>query len=112
LRVPGSIAAYFSDIRLSVFLLLLLICFAQGLSCVLPVDLLPIFTPQEAEALVCGQPTIDISLLKRVAEYVLLRTAFHTLTVAAGLCMAVCRMAFGCSQPCLHAVPISDCQQG
>ncbi len=44
----------------------------------LPVDLLPIFTPQEAEALVCGQPAIDISLLKRVAEYVLLRMAFST----------------------------------
>ncbi len=55
--------------------LMLSMCFPQGLSCVLPVDLLPIFTPQEAEALVCGQPTIDISLLKRVAEYVLLRTA-------------------------------------
>ena len=40
----------------------------QGLSCVLPTDLLPIFTPQEAEALVCGQPTIDVGLLRRVAE--------------------------------------------
>ncbi len=77
-------------------------CFAQGLSCVLPVDLLPIFTPQEAEALVCGQPTIDISLLKRVAEYVLLHAEYHTLTAVASLCMTVCRMAFGCSQPCLH----------
>ncbi len=88
------------------FLLLLPTCFLQGLSCVLPVDLLPIFTPQEAEALVCGQPTIDISLLKRVAEYVLLRTAciyhYHDFP----------DVFFVSIHPCLHAVAISGCQQG
>jgi len=47
----------------------------QGLACILPVDLLPMFTPWEAEALVCGQPTIDVSLLRRVAEYV---SSLHT----------------------------------
>ena len=87
-------------------------CFMQALSCVLPVDLLPIFTPQEAEALVCGQPTIDISLLKRVAECVLLRSTSHTPTAADRLCMTMCWMAFGRYQPCLHAVPISGCHQG
>ena len=88
------------------------LCVLQGLSCVLPVDLLPIFTPQEAEALVCGQPTIDISLLKRVAECVLLRSTSHAPTAADRLCMTMCRMAFGRYQPCLHAVPISGCHQG
>ena len=74
-RVDYCILSVISDFVFLLLLLLLPTCFLQGLSCVLPVDLLPIFTPQEAEALVCGQPTIDISLLKRVAEYVLLRTA-------------------------------------
>ncbi len=45
-------------------------CGAQGLACVLPVDLLPMFTPGEMEVLMCGRATIDVSLLKRVAECV------------------------------------------
>ena len=112
-RVDYCILSVISDfVFLLLLLLLLLMCFAQGLSCVLPVDLLPIFTPQEAEALVCGQPTIDISLLKRVAECVLLRSTSHTPTAADRLCMTMCWMAFGRYQPCLHAVPISGCHQG
>ncbi len=35
----------------------------------LPAELLPLFTPAELETLVCGRPTIDVDLLKRVAEY-------------------------------------------
>lgn len=35
----------------------------------LPTELLALFTPQEAEALVCGAPTIDVGVLKEAAEY-------------------------------------------
>ena len=40
-----------------------------GLAAALPVSLLPIFTPRELETLICGAPTIDVGLLKRVTEY-------------------------------------------
>ena len=35
----------------------------------LPVELLPIFTPRELEQLLCGKSAIDVGLLKRVAAY-------------------------------------------
>ena len=41
----------------------------QGLTCVLPTELLPIFTPLEMEGLLCGKPHVDVQLLKRVAAY-------------------------------------------
>ncbi len=44
-------------------------CHVQGLTCVLPTELLPIFTPSEMEQLLCGKATIDVQLLKRVAAY-------------------------------------------
>ena len=43
--------------------------FFLGLACALPAALFPIFTPHELEALVCGAPTIDVELLKKVTEY-------------------------------------------
>lgn len=41
----------------------------QGLAGVLPVELLAVFTPGEAEALFCGVPEVDVDLLQRATEY-------------------------------------------
>lgn len=41
----------------------------QGLAGVLPVELLAVFTPAEAEALFCGVPEVDVDLLQRATEY-------------------------------------------
>jgi len=43
--------------------------FLHGLSSVLPAELLPMFTPQEFQTLLCGKAVIDVGLLKKVAEY-------------------------------------------
>jgi hypothetical protein len=43
--------------------------FREGLALSLPVELLPLFTAEEAERLVCGAPRIDLGLLKRVTQY-------------------------------------------
>lgn len=41
----------------------------QGLAGVLPVELLAVFTADEAEALFCGVPEVDVDLLQRATEY-------------------------------------------
>lgn len=41
----------------------------QGLAGILPVELLAVFTPAEAEALFCGVPEVDVDLLQRATEY-------------------------------------------
>jgi E3 ubiquitin-protein ligase HERC2 len=42
---------------------------AEGLSGVLPVELLSMFTTSEVEAIVCGVPVIDIKILQAATEY-------------------------------------------
>ena len=41
----------------------------DGLSSVLPVELLPLFTPQEIEQLVSGTSTVDVALLRQCTDY-------------------------------------------
>ncbi|CAM9457874.1 unnamed protein product [Discosporangium mesarthrocarpum] len=41
----------------------------RGLAGVLPVEVLGLFTPGEAEALFCGAPEVDVDLLQRATEY-------------------------------------------
>ena len=41
----------------------------EGLSGILPVELLSLFTTGEVEAIVCGVPTVDISVLQKATEY-------------------------------------------
>lgn len=41
----------------------------DGLSSVLPVELLPLFTPQEVEQLVSGTSTVDVALLRQCTDY-------------------------------------------
>lgn len=43
--------------------------FRDGLSSVVPVELLSLFTPLELEQLICGSRSLDISLLKQCTEY-------------------------------------------
>jgi len=43
--------------------------FVEGLSNVLPVEVLTIFTGQELRDIVCGNPEVDVDLLHRVVEY-------------------------------------------
>ena len=43
--------------------------YTEGLSGVLPVELLSLFTTGEVEAIVCGVPTVDISVLQKATEY-------------------------------------------
>jgi hypothetical protein len=43
--------------------------FFEGLSYVLPVEVLSIFTPEEAERLFCGENTVDLEVLKKATEY-------------------------------------------
>jgi len=43
--------------------------FRDGLSAVLPIELLPLFTPIELEQLVSGTSTVDIALLRQCTEY-------------------------------------------
>ena len=43
--------------------------FTKGLSDVLPVQAFPLFTPGELETLICGEPEIDVELLKRATVY-------------------------------------------
>jgi hypothetical protein len=43
--------------------------FVEGLSNVIPVEILPLFTAQELQDTVCGSPDVDVDMLKRVAEY-------------------------------------------
>ncbi len=42
---------------------------AQGLAAVVPVSVISLFTPRELEVVVCGEPTVDLELLRSVAEY-------------------------------------------
>ncbi|CAN0395250.1 unnamed protein product, partial [Phaeothamnion confervicola] len=42
---------------------------AEGIAAVLPLELLPLFTAAEAEALFCGAPEVDVELLQRATEY-------------------------------------------
>jgi hypothetical protein len=41
----------------------------DGLSTVLPIDLLPLFTPNEFEQIISGSSNVDISLLRQCTEY-------------------------------------------
>jgi hypothetical protein len=41
----------------------------SGLACVLPTELLPLFTAQEAEHLFSGSRSVDVGLLKQCTEY-------------------------------------------
>ena len=41
----------------------------NGLAAVLPVELLPMFTANELERLVCGVREVDVELLKQCTEY-------------------------------------------
>jgi hypothetical protein len=43
--------------------------FRDGLSCVLPTELFPLFTAHEMEQLICGSGHVDIDLLRRCVEY-------------------------------------------
>ena len=43
--------------------------FADGLSSVLPVELLTLFTGEQLRDIMCGNPEIDVELLLRVVEY-------------------------------------------
>lgn len=41
----------------------------DGLATVIPIEILPLFTPSELEQLVCGSSHIDINILKQCTEY-------------------------------------------
>ena len=43
--------------------------FAEGLSNVIPVEVLPLLTGEELRDTLCGNPEVDVDLLKRVVEY-------------------------------------------
>jgi len=43
--------------------------FVEGLSNVIPVEILTILTGEELRDIICGNPDIDVDLLKRVVEY-------------------------------------------
>jgi hypothetical protein len=47
----------------------LLNSFAEGMSSVLPVELLTLFTGEQLRDILCGNPHIDVELLRRVVEY-------------------------------------------
>ena len=47
----------------------LLNSFAEGMSSVLPIELLSAFTGEQLRDIICGNPDIDVELLRRVAEY-------------------------------------------
>lgn len=42
---------------------------AEGMSGILPVELFSMFTPSEVEAIVCGVPVVDISILQKATDY-------------------------------------------
>lgn len=41
----------------------------DGVRGALPTELLPLFTPRELEELLCGSATVDVELLKKIADY-------------------------------------------
>ena len=43
--------------------------FAEGLSSVLPVEILPLLSGEELRETICGNPEVDVDLLQRVVEY-------------------------------------------
>jgi hypothetical protein len=43
--------------------------YVEGLSNVLPVEILTIFSGEELRDIICGNPEVDVDLLKRVVEY-------------------------------------------
>jgi len=43
--------------------------FSEGISSVLPIELFAIFTGTELRGMICGNPDVDVDLLKRVVEY-------------------------------------------
>jgi len=43
--------------------------FTEGMCSVLPVELLPMFTGEQLRDIICGNPDIDVELLRRVVEY-------------------------------------------
>ena len=43
--------------------------FVEGLSNVLPVEILPILSGEELRDMMCGNPDVDVDLLRRVVEY-------------------------------------------
>jgi hypothetical protein len=43
--------------------------FAEGLGNVLPVEIFPLFTGEELRDTLCGNPEVDVDLLRRVVEY-------------------------------------------
>jgi len=47
----------------------LLNSFVEGMSSVLPVELLSMFTGEQLRDIICGNPDIDVELLRRVVEY-------------------------------------------
>jgi hypothetical protein len=47
----------------------LLNSFAEGMSSVLPIELLSAFTGEQLRDIMCGNPDIDVEMLRRVTEY-------------------------------------------
>jgi len=43
--------------------------FVEGLAGVVPAEILPIFSGEELRGIVCGNPHVDVDLLRRVVEY-------------------------------------------
>lgn len=43
--------------------------FIEGLSNVIPTEILPLFSARELQDTVCGSPDVDVDVLKRVVEY-------------------------------------------
>ena len=43
--------------------------FVEGLSNVIPVEILPLFSARELQDTICGSPDVDVDMLKRVVEY-------------------------------------------
>lgn len=46
-----------------------LVSLHRGLSSVIPLELLPIFSPEEAEKMLCGESEVDIEVLKKATVY-------------------------------------------
>ena len=47
----------------------LLNSFAEGISSVLPIELLSLFTGEQLRDIMCGNPDVDVEMLRRVTEY-------------------------------------------
>ena len=60
---------YADDSTLLLWQQRMLNAFTEGLGNVLPVELLPLMTGEELRETVCGNPEVDVDLLRRVVEY-------------------------------------------